>query len=285
MTTPQSQTLATHTEPEAVLIDNTSPRNPMPELAPVLKQLRLSGILESIERRNREAIEHKMTYPEFLTIVIQDEAARRDQKKYGTRLRRAGFRGDKTLEGFDFDFNPGINRTLINDLAACRFVDEKVSILIAGPCGTGKSHVAQAIGHCAVRQGVDVMFTSQTQLLAQINAARATGGFERKMQTLARVPLLIIDDFGLKPLKQGQDEDLHDLVAERYERTATIITSNLDFSEWGEAFPNKLLGAATLDRLRHRAYQVVLDGKSYRAPRPVDEPSESPIGQASKSTK
>lgn len=266
-------------------MSNTTAHNPMPELAPILKQLRLSGVLESLERRNREAIEHKMTYPEFLALVIHDEAARRDQKKYGTRLRRAGFRGDKTLEGFDFDFNPGINRALIKDLAACRFLDEKVSILIAGPCGTGKSHVAQAIGHCAVRQGSDVMFTSQTQLLAQINAARATGGFERKMQTLARVPLLIIDDFGLKPLKQGQDEDLHDLVAERYERASTIVTSNLDFSEWGDAFPNKLLGAATLDRLRHRAYQVVLDGKSYRAPRPVEKGLEDAVGQVPKSTK
>lgn len=262
-----------------------SPHNPLPELAPVLKQLRLSGILESIERRNREAIEHKMTYPEFLALIIQDEAARRDQKKYGTRLRRAGFRGDKTLEGFDFDFNPGIDRSLIKDLAACRFVDEKVCVLIAGPCGTGKSHVAQAIGHCAVRQGIDVMFTSQTQLLAQLNAARATGGYERKMQTLIRVPLLIVDDYGLKPLKPGQDEDLHDLVAERYERNSTIITSNLDFSEWGEAFPNKLLGAATLDRLRHRAHQVILDGKSYRAPRPLNPSSETAVASDAKSEK
>ena len=132
-------------------------------------------------------------------------------------------------------------------------------MLIAGPCGTGKSHIAQAIGHTAVRAGYDVMFTTQSSLLAQINAARATGAIERKMQTLIRVPLLIIDDFGLKPFKLGQDEDFHDLIAERYERVATIITSNLDFSEWGQAFPNKLLGASTLDRLRHAAYRLVLD--------------------------
>lgn len=237
----------------------------------MLKQLRLSGVLESLEQRNREAIEHKMTYPEFLALVIQDEAARRDQKKYATRLRRAGFRGDKTLEGFDFRFNPGIDQALIRELATCRFLQEKIGVLIVGPCGTGKSHIAQAIGHCAVRQGVDVLFLTQTQLLAQINAARATGSAERKLQTLARVPLLIIDDFGLKPLRQGQDEDLHDLIAERYEQTSTIVTSNLDFGEWGEAFPNKLLGAATLDRLRHRAYQVILDGKTYRAPRQTGE--------------
>ena len=238
---------------------------PLPELTPILKQLRLSGLLESIETRNREAIANKLTYPEFLALMIQDEAARRDQKKYAMRLRRSGFRGDKTLEGFDFDFNPGLNQQLINDLARCGFVDEKVTVLIAGPCGTGKSHLAQALGHCAVRAGVDVMFTTQSNLLSQINAARATGTIERKMQTLTRVPLLIIDDFGLKPLKPGQDEDFHDLIGERYERAATIITSNLDFSEWGEAFPNKLLGASTLDRIRHGAYQLVLDGKSVSA--------------------
>ncbi len=119
--------------------------------------------------------------------------------------------------------------------------------------------------------GYNVLFTNQTQLLGQIHAARATGTIERKLQTLTRVPLLIIDDFGLKPFKSGQDEDFHDLIAERYERTATIITSNLDFSEWGDAFPNKLLGASTLDRLRHGAYRLVLDGKSYRKPRPLKQ--------------
>lgn len=255
---------------------------PLPELTPILKQLRLSGLLESLETRNREAIENKLTYPEFLALMIQDEAARRDQKKYDMRLRRSGFRGDKTLEGFDFNFNPGLNQELINELARCGFVDEKVAVLIAGPCGTGKSHLAQAIGHCAVRAGVDVMFTTQSNLLSQINAARATGNIERKLQTLTRVPLLIIDDFGLKPLKPGQDEDFHDLIGERYERAATIITSNLDFGEWGEAFPNKLLGASTLDRIRHGAYQLVLDGKSYRAPRPAPKCAKKPVEKRAK---
>lgn len=245
--------------------------NPMPELAPHLKQLRLSGILDSLETRNREAIEHKMTYPEFLALLIQDEVARRDQKKFSTRLRRAGFRAQKTLEQFDFDFARHVNRALIEELASTRFVDEKVAVLIAGPCGTGKSHLAQALGHCAVKQGHDVLFSTQSQLLGSLNAARATQSYDRKFLSLARVPLLIIDDFGLKPLRSPEDEDLHDLIGERYERTATIVTSNLDFSEWGDAFPNRLLGAATLDRLRHNAYRVTLEGESYRAPRPMPE--------------
>ena len=187
---------------------------------------------------------------------------------------RASFRSHKTLDQFDFDFNPNINSALVHELIAGRFIEEKVAVLIAGPCGTGKSHIAQAIGHAAVRQGHDVLFTSQSQLLGQLHAARATDSYERKFLNLARVPLLIIDDFGLKPLRPPHDEDFHDLVAERYERTATVITSNLDFGEWGDAFPNQLLGAATLDRLRHGAYRVVLDGKSYRSPRPMENQLE-----------
>ena len=109
------------------------------------------------------------------------------------------------------------------------------------------------------------------KMLTQLNAARATNGFDRQFSKIAGVDLLIIDDFGLKPLRPPHDEDFHDLVAERYERAATVITSNLDFGEWGDAFPNQLLGAATLDRLRHGAYRVVLDGKSYRSPRPLDD--------------
>lgn len=119
-----------------------------------------------------------------------------------------------------------------------------------------------------MRQGVDVTFATCTQLTAALNAARATGGYERKLANLARVSLLIIDDFGLKPLRPPADEDLHELMAERYERAATIVTSNLDLTEWDQAFPaNKLLASATLDRMRHNAYCLVLDGKSYRAPR------------------
>ncbi len=154
-----------------------------------------------------------------------------------------------------------------------------MAVLIAGPCGTGKSHIAQALGHAAVREGYDVLFTTQTKLLGALHAARATGTFERRFQTFVRAPLLIIDDFGLKPMASPHDEDFHDLVAERYERAATIVTSNLDFAEWGEAFPNRLLGAATLDRLRHGAYRVVLDGKSYRAPRPLPETPKKALGK------
>lgn len=245
--------------------------NPMPELAPLLKQLRLSGMLDSLEQRTRQAIEQQLAYTDFLAVLVQDEVARREQKKLQLRLRRASFRSPKTLEQFDFDFNPGVNRALIQDLATGRFIREKVAVLIAGPCGTGKSHLAQALGHCAIQQGYEVLFTTQSQLLGSLQAARATGSYERRFQTLARVPVLIMDDFGLKPLRSPQDEDFHDLIAERYEQAATMITSNLEFREWSDAFPNRLLGAATLDRLRHNAYRLILEGQSYRAPKPLPD--------------
>jgi DNA replication protein DnaC len=259
--------------------------NPVPELTPLLKKLRLSGLLHTLEQRNREAVERKLAYTEFLTLLIQDEVARRDQRKFDLRLRRAGFRSSKTIEAFDFDFNPKVPRELILDLATCRFLDERVSVLIAGPCGTGKSHLAQALGHSAVRHGYDVLFLTQSQLLGNLHKARAMGTYERRFQALVRVDLLIIDDYGLKPLRSPQDEDLHDLVAERYERVSTVVTSNLDFGEWGEAFPNRLLGASTLDRLRDSAYRVILEGESHRKPKPLPAPAKAKAGRQKNSVK
>ena len=241
--------------------------NPMPALEPALKQLRLSGILDSMEIRNKQAIEDGLSHVEFLAMLIQDEVARREQKKFSLRVRRAGFRSEKPLESFDFSYNPSINKALVLDLATCRFLEEKAPVLIVGPCGTGKSHIAQALGHAAARKGYEVLFTPVSKLLGMLQAAKATNSYDRKLSALAKTDVLIIDDFGLKPFKSSEDEDFHDLIAERYERFATVITSNLDFSEWGEAFNNKLLGAATLDRIRHGAYKVILEGRSYRSSR------------------
>ncbi len=197
--------------------------NQSPELNTTLKQLRLSGVLDSLEQRNRQAIDGKLAYTEFLAMLLHDEVARRDQKKLGARILRAGFALGKTLESFDFDRLPKLNRAHINDLATGRYIDEKVAILMVGQTGVGKSHIAQALGHCAARQGRDVVFVTQTDLLKKLHAARATGMYERKFQQFVRVPLLIVDDFALKPLRAPHDEDFHDLVAARYERSATIL--------------------------------------------------------------
>ena len=188
--------------------------NPMPEIIPMLKGLRLSGVMDSLENRNRQAIEEKLAYTDFLALILQDEVARRAQKKLALAIRRANFRNQKTLEEFDFTFNPTINRSLIRDLATGQFIEEKVSVFIVGPCGTGKSHIAQALGHCAIRNGHDVLFTTQSKMLGKLHAARATNTYERQFNQLTKVKLLIIDDFGLIPLRSPQDEDLHDIISE-----------------------------------------------------------------------
>jgi DNA replication protein DnaC len=243
----------------------------MPQLVPMLKQLRLSGILDSLEARNRQAVEAKLAFTDFLALIITDEIARREQRQFSQRLRRAQVLNDKTIERFDFAHSPALNQALIADLATCRFITEHAPVHIVGPTGTGKSHLAQALGHCALRLGYEVLFTTHNKLLGQLYAARATNAYERKLAQLARVDLIIIDDFGLRPMHSPQEEDFHDLIAERYERASTLLTSNLDCDEWPAAFPNKLLGAATIDRLRDGAYRVVLDGETHRKPRPLPQ--------------
>ena len=238
--------------------------HPMPEINTIIKQLRLSHIIDHLPQRNRESIEKKLAYPEFLALILQDEMLGRDNKKLLARIKRANIRSDKSLENFDFDFNPKINRLQIQELTSCRFINENASVLIVGPCGTGKSHIAKALAHCAIQRSIDVLWLPQSKLFSELQTARASGRYEKKFAEFAKVPLLIIDDFGLRPMRSPQDEDFHDLISERYERASTIVTSNLDFSEWGSAFPNQLLAAATLDRLRHNAHRLVLEGASFR---------------------
>jgi DNA replication protein DnaC len=243
------------------------------ELDRALRQLRLSGMAGVLDTRLRQAQAEQMPPIDLVSALVTDELLRRQDRLLERRHKLARFRDpDRSLDTFDFDFNKKMNRALIYELATARFIAQREDVLFLGPPGTGKSHLAQALGHCAVRAGHDVVFTSQTQLLGSLHAGRATGTYERRFQALARVPLLIVDDFGLKPLRPPHDEDFHDLVAERYERAATLVTSNLDFPEWGDAFANRLLGAATLDRLRDGAYRIVLDGESHRRPRPLPEP-------------
>ena len=142
-----------------------------------------------------------------------------------------------------------------------------------GPCGTGKSHLAQGLGHCAIQKGYDVIYTNTQKISDELQAAKAVNRYTAKLKAWAKIHLLIIDDFGLKPLRHPQDEDIHALIAERTEIAATVFTSNLDLPEWQQAFSNQLLGVATIDRVRYHAYQLTLEGKSYRANKNKTAPS------------
>lgn len=233
-------------------------------LSGALAKLRLNGVSASLPERNQEAIANQMTYFDFLTLALQDEILIREQKSYERRYSKAGFKGKKTIETFDFNFNKTINQALIRDLVTCRFITEKKPVIITGPCGTGKSHIAQAIAHTAIQKGHDALCTNQSKLCEMMLEARAVNSYSKKLKAIAKLPLLIIDDFGLKPLTTLQDEIIHEIIEERYECQSTIITSNLEPPEWAQAFQNKLLAVATIDRLMHNAVNLKIEGKSFR---------------------
>jgi DNA replication protein DnaC len=261
----------------------------MHQLTPQLKRLRLSGVLDTLELRNQQAIQEKLSYvepvlavrPGFLARLIQDEVERRAQpvladrpgKQLQLRLRRANFRSDKTLESFDFSFpgltartgNPTINRQQVLDLATCAYVAQHRNTLICGPTGVGKSHLAQALGHEACRRGHDVLFVSTHKMLTHLNGGRADGSYDRRFQAYLRPDLLILDDFGLKPVSPPGSEDLLDVILERYERASILITSNRAPGEWPSLFGDPLMASAALDRLADNAHVLIITGSSYRA--------------------
>ena len=230
-----------------------------------LKQLRLSGVVETLEARQRQAIDGKWSYVDFLTRLLADEIERRAQKQLSLRVRRSTVNTTKTLEGFDFAFNPSINRQQILALASGEYLRQKRNVLMCGPSGVGKSHLAQALGHEACRQGYDVVFTTTHKLLQHLNGGRADGSYQRRLETYLRADLLILDDFGLRMLMPPSPEDMYDVIAERYETGSIVLTSNRAPSEWPELFGNPLLASAGLDRLAHHAESVVITGRSFRA--------------------
>jgi DNA replication protein DnaC len=230
-----------------------------------LKRLRLSGVVETLEARQRQAIDGKWSYVDFLARLLEDELERRAHKQLAQRVRRSRVNTTKTLEGFDFSFNPSIKRQQLLQLASGEYLRRKRNVLICGPSGVGKSHLAQALGHEACRQGYEVVFVSTHKMLLHLNGGRADGSYERRLESYLRPDLLILDDFGLRVLVPPSPEDLYEIIAERYEKGSIVLSSNRAPSEWPELFGNPLLASAGLDRLAEQAESVVITGRSFRA--------------------
>lgn len=229
-----------------------------------LRKLKMPGIAETLEQRLEQAMNEKWSYSMLFEMLLTDEIERRNHKQLTLRLAKSRLDPDKTLETFDFGFNAKIQTALIKELSSCVFIEKKQNIFILGPSGVGKSHLAQALGHQACRREGDVLFYCTYQLFEWIYAGRGDGTHKKRLAQVIKAPVLILDDFALQPLNEQQQNDLYQLIAERYEKSSTIITSNRDFDEWPSIFDNALLGSAALDRLVHRGIQIIIEGGSYR---------------------
>jgi len=236
------------------------------ELVPILKKLRLSGVLQTLDLRTKEAVDESLGHTEFLFRLCSDEVQRRESKQLDLRMRRASFESAKRIEDFEWSFNPKIPKAKIVDLATCHFIDKKQNGILIGPTGTGKSHLAQAIGERACRAGHSVCYASAHRMLSQLRAARADQSYDKRMLRFTAPDLLILDDLGLRPLEGDEPIDLYEIIRARYERGSMIVTSNRALEEWYPLFLDDLMASAAMDRLLHHAEDVVIEGHSYRNP-------------------
>ncbi len=233
-------------------------------LLPKLRELKLSGMIDTLEERSELAREQNLTPVEFLALLIDDEIERRRHKKQKRMERAAGFESTKLLSQFDFGVVPTLDRSLVLEMSTCRFILEKENWLLCGPTGVGKSHLVTAIGYEAIKRDLKVLSFPAHRLLTELFAARADGSYPRYMHKIITADLLILDDFGLRPITVQGAEDLYEVIHQRYERGSIILTSNRSPSEWPELFGDSLLASAALDRLTHHARVTIITGESYR---------------------
>jgi DNA replication protein DnaC len=233
-------------------------------LQTTLKTLRLSGLLQSLDVRLQEAAGNGLTHAEFLELILQDELLVRKERQIQRRTKAAVFRELKTLEDFDWQFNPSIKKKQIYDLASCRFIRECRDCLFLGPPGTGKSHLVQAIGYQAIKSGFTVRYRSIFDTVRDFLHDEAFAGQDNVMNRYLKPDLLVIDDMGIKQLPKRSGEYLFEIIMRRYETKSTIMTSNRPLEDWGKLLGDVPSATAILDRFLHHAEIITITGRSYR---------------------
>ena len=235
------------------------------ELQRSFRQLRLGGMAATLETRLRQAQAEPMAPIDLLATLVSDELMRRSDRLLDRRRKVAAFRDPhKTLDNFDFAFNPKLNRSLVFDLATGAFINRREDALFLGPGGTGKSHLAQAIGQAAILQGHKVLYRETHILLEEVAEATLDGSRKPYMESISSVALLIIDDFGMRKLPQTAAEDLLEIVMRRYERASTLLTSNRPVDDWGKLLADVAAVGAMLDRLLHHGHVLKCGPRSWR---------------------
>ena len=229
-----------------------------------LTDLHLAGIMKTLDMRIEQAVKESMSYAEFMEVLISDEKMNRARNRHVKLMTQAKFPQHKTLEEFNFSWQPCLNRQEIYGMGTCEFIRKKENIALIGLPGTGKTHLSIALGIKALEQGYSVLFTTLAGMLDELYVSRADNSFRQKIKKYSQPNLLIIDEFGLKKLNQTSVDDLYEVVARRYEVCSTIITSNKEFDEWGKILFDPILASAILDRFVHHCNFVVIDGESYR---------------------
>jgi DNA replication protein DnaC len=247
------------------------------ELDRALRQLRLSGMATTLDARLRHAQSEKQTPIDLVSALVSDELLRRQDRLIARRMQHARFRdADRSLDTFDLDFNKKMNRALIHDLATARFIEQREDVLFLGPPGTGKSHLAQALGRAAILQGHRVVYREAHVLLEELADATLDGTRKDVVAELTTVPLLIIDDLGMRKLPHTAAEDLLEIVMRRYERASTLLTSNRPVDDWGKLLGDTAAVTALLDRLLHHAHVLKCGPRSWRTKVHTDLRTEEP---------